>query len=83
MVWVSARFTGVETEAADNEAFESVRRVLACGQLTELIEATTAPLTVSRFIENIKLSWSLHHLRIPPDPHEAEERFCGGSPGAQ
>ena len=48
----------------------AARRALACGQLAELRDATTAPFTAGRAFENLWRSFSLTALRIEPDPNE-------------
>ena len=50
---------------------DAARRALACGQLAELRDATTAPFTAGRAFENLWRSFSLTALRIDPDPNEA------------
>lgn len=77
MVWVAARFTGVPAEQVNDPAFADARAALQCGQLAELTEAVTAPMTMGRFLENISRSWEFYEMRVPPDPAEARSRFCG------
>jgi arabinofuranosyltransferase len=55
----------------------AARRALECGALVDLSDAVRDPLTPSRFLRNIVESPSLTRLTVPPDPHEAEQRFCG------
>lgn len=45
--------------------------------LRELVEATTQPLTVSRFLRNIAAAPRLTVLRVPADPSTARATFCG------
>lgn len=52
------------------------RTALACGDLAELVEATTEPLTWERFRENVVGAPDRTSLRIPIDPFAAERRFC-------
>jgi arabinofuranosyltransferase len=79
LAWVVARFGDPRhvPEGVDPGAVEAARRALQCSPLSDLLEATTAPLTPARFMRNIRLSIRLHDLRIPPDPVVAEARFCG------
>jgi arabinofuranosyltransferase len=50
---------------------------MSCGTLHELIESVRAPLTPSRFFENLFGSYGRTTLRIPTDPFKAEAMFCG------
>jgi arabinofuranosyltransferase len=76
MAWVAARFTGLDNEDVSDPEFAEAREALACGELVELDDAVTEPLTFNRFMENIQRSWDFHHLRIPPDPDDARKQFC-------
>jgi arabinofuranosyltransferase len=73
--WVVARFT--DPVPGEDAAVTAARHALGCGGLAELREATTAPLTAGRFLENLASAWRLHRLRIPDDPFEAESALCG------
>lgn len=55
----------------------SARQALTCPALRELLAAVSAPLTVQRFVDNFTGAWARTRLTIPPDPHEAREKFCG------
>lgn len=55
------------------EGIAAVRRVLESPQVVELKAAVTAPMTISRFLNNISLAWRLTSLRIPRDPEVAHE----------
>jgi arabinofuranosyltransferase len=52
------------------------RAALACGDLAELVEATTAPMTWERFTDNLLGARDRTALRIPIDPFAAERAFC-------
>lgn len=52
------------------------RAALACGDLAELVEATTAPMTWERFTDNLLGARERTALRIPIDPFAAERQFC-------
>ena len=54
----------------------AARAALSCGDLAELVEATTEPLTVSRFVDNLLGAPGRTSLRIPTDPFAAEREFC-------
>lgn len=56
---------------------DAARRALACGELVDLSDAVHDRLTPGRFVDNLVGSLALTRLEIPPDPHEAEARFCG------
>jgi arabinofuranosyltransferase len=76
MVWIVARFTTLGTDDVNSPDYPHALAVLECGEVAALIEATTAPLTPGRFVENVRSSWTFHSLRIPPEADEARERFC-------
>ena len=52
------------------------RAALSCGDLAELVEATTAPMTWERFTDNLLGARERTSLRIPVDPFAAEQQFC-------
>ncbi|MGH9182250.1 MAG: hypothetical protein ACRDZ9_00220 [Acidimicrobiales bacterium] len=56
----------------------AARRALRCGQLAELLEATQAPLTPTRFLTNMAQALHLHGLRVDNDPRRAERQLCRG-----
>jgi arabinofuranosyltransferase len=72
--WFAAKYLA-EGVTHDPRAL-AARHVLRCGLVAELQAATHEPLTLSRFLRNVQLSYSLHRLRIPADPLEAERKFC-------
>jgi arabinofuranosyltransferase len=72
--WFAAKY--IVAGATLDERVITARRVLQCGLLRELHAATHEPLTGARFLRNMRLSFALHGLRIPTDPHVAERRFC-------
>lgn len=74
--WLLARYAAPTSGAAQDREVSAARRALGCGEIHELIRAVQEPLTVERFINNMVLAPRLHTLRIPPDPTEAEARFC-------
>jgi arabinofuranosyltransferase len=59
------------------------RAALACAPLADLERATRAPLTVGRFFSNIAGAFTFQRLRIPGDPTDAAEKFCGIRPPPQ
>jgi len=74
--WLLARYAAPTSAAALGHEVIVARRALGCGEIRELLRAVEEPLSVERFMRNIALAPSLHRLRIPPDPAEAEARFC-------
>jgi arabinofuranosyltransferase len=52
------------------------RAALSCGDLAELVEATTAPMTWERFTDNLLGARDRTSLRVPIDPFAAERAFC-------
>jgi arabinofuranosyltransferase len=73
--WVLARYARPDA-AEDDPAVRAARRSLGCGQLRELHEAITHPLTPDRFLDNIALAFPLTGLRIPAAPEDAVAAFC-------
>jgi arabinofuranosyltransferase len=66
------QFDGVP--AADMVA--ASRAALSCGDLAELVAATTEPMSWDRFVDNLVGAPDRTALRVPVDPFEAERRFC-------
>jgi arabinofuranosyltransferase len=50
---------------------------LHCRALVRLSNATTAPLTAGRFLQNLLDAFRLHGLRIDPDPTVTRRELCG------
>ena len=73
--WVVALFG--QPLPDDDVSVKAARRALACGPLAELVQATRGPLTTSGFFANLRHSFELQTLRIPPDPFDAEAKMCG------
>ena len=71
--WIFAR--AATTEAPSPGTLDAAA-ALQCGDLRELVEATTAPLTPRRFISNFVGSVPRTSLRIPRDPAIARAKFC-------
>jgi arabinofuranosyltransferase len=66
------------------EALSSARRALESPPLVELRDAVTAPMTLGRFLNNIRVAWTLTFLRIPSDPEEAErELYARAAPNVE
>lgn len=72
--WDIARFA--RPSPSDTPAVVAARAALGCGALKELIENTTAPLTLARFVENVIEAPRMTRLRIPLDPSAAAAQLC-------
>lgn len=57
-------------------AVTAARAALACGDLAELVAAVEEPISVRRFLRNLRLAWRLHRLRIASDPLQAQRELC-------
>ena len=60
---------------------DAARRALSCGQLADYLEDVREPLTPGRFLGNLVDSFANTSLRVPPDPFDAEDEFCGEDGG--
>jgi arabinofuranosyltransferase len=58
------------------EQVAAAREALSCGEVAELLAATSDPLTWDRFWDNVRGSAHRTSLRIPLDPFAAEQKFC-------
>lgn len=54
----------------------AARGALACGDIADLIGATSGAMTPRRFAHNLVDTFRLHRLRIPPEPVAAREKLC-------
>ncbi|MEV7099695.1 hypothetical protein AB0M80_43450 [Amycolatopsis sp. NPDC051045] len=59
------------------EQVTAARHALSCGDLAEIQRSTREPLTFKRFWDNLTGAWRRTRVTIPPDPFEAERKFCG------
>ena len=73
--WMLARFTDSGRGQVAN-----ARRALGCGELRELLEATSGPLGFTDILRNIAWAPRLTSLRVSPAPPLAEKELCGGEP---
>jgi arabinofuranosyltransferase len=66
------------------DSFEQRERVaraaLECAGLRDFLESYDAPLTPGRFFGNLIDAVPNTRFRIPPEPADAYEKFCGRSP---
>lgn len=81
--WARHRDSAPELQTVDPllgpvtpEGLEAARAALGCGELADYVAATSAPMSWSRFWDNLTGSVERTSLRIPADPGEAEARFC-------
>ncbi|MYW01941.1 hypothetical protein [Streptomyces sp. SID3343] len=66
----------VPATTATQEQIRAARAALGCGDLRELLESVSAPMTPSRFWDNLTGAYPRTSLRIPSDPVAAERKFC-------
>jgi arabinofuranosyltransferase len=76
--WTLARYS--EPAPDEDASVTAARHALSCGALSALERGITQPLTVRSFLNNVAHAWNFSRVRIPRDPFEAEERFCGLAP---
>ena len=76
--WVFARLAAPQAALPDPAGVAAARQALRCGDLPVLLAAVTEPLTWQRFSANLALAPRLTRLRIPGDPLQARQQFCGG-----
>ncbi|MYW03252.1 hypothetical protein GT354_34280, partial [Streptomyces sp. SID3343] len=69
----------VPPKVAGPEAIRAARATLACGDVKELVDSVTKPMSASRFWNNLTGSLTRTELRIPANPIEAEKKFCSPS----
>jgi arabinofuranosyltransferase len=75
MAWLMGRFAA--PQEGEDAAVTAARHALHCGALGVLERDVRGPLTLAGFARNLGDAWANARLRIPRDPFEAEERFCG------
>jgi arabinofuranosyltransferase len=80
LVWIHARYADLDAIGPLPADMQAAAEVLRCGDVAELMAAVEEPVSVSRFLRNVGLSWRLTELRIDPDPFIAREELCGRSP---
>jgi arabinofuranosyltransferase len=59
-----------------SDMIRASRAALGCGDLAELVAATTEPMSWDRFRDNLLGAREHTSLRIPIDPFAAERQFC-------
>jgi arabinofuranosyltransferase len=55
----------------------AARHALSCGDLAEIQRSAREPLSFGRFWRNLTSAWHRTQVTVPPDPFEAERKFCG------
>ncbi len=76
-LWFPARFAEIAgTPLARNAVNDAAVRALDCGDLRELREAATAPLSLGRFVHNVWDAFALQSFRLPSDPRAAAVTLC-------
>jgi arabinofuranosyltransferase len=75
--WYDARFGA----ARGGPEVQAARRALHCQPLAGLLDAIDGPMTVGRFFSNIWHAPEYTTLRVPRNPVQAEQKFCGSRPG--
>jgi arabinofuranosyltransferase len=81
-VWTIARYAPEDFTVSDEEIerrLRLAREALECPPLRELQDAVSAPMTLTRFIENLRAAPKLTALRIPNDPGAAVASLCAGA----
>jgi len=73
-VWIAARYTAPMPD--EDPAITEARRALHCGALAELDRALREPMSLRRFVANVRNARRFTALRVPGDPWEAARRFC-------
>ena len=59
------------------ERVEAARTAMQCGALARLDDRITEPMSARRFLSNVWHSFEDTRLRVPPEPADAVDRFCG------
>lgn len=77
-VWALARYAA--PQPADPVGVVDARAALRCGELRELVLATSAPMTPHRFAANLLAAPRLTVLRVPYDPTAALSTLCAPLP---
>lgn len=75
--WVLADFADPSVTMGSSPArIAAARHAMTCGEIAELLASVRAPLTWSRFWDNLTGAVQRTRLIIPADPIEAERAFC-------
>ncbi len=71
--WILARIE----ENSDNMKVNYAKRAMECGDLSEYLESIRGKLTLKKFTRNILVALKTFKMRIPMEPFEAMQKFCG------
>ena len=74
--WVIARFSTARGSVENVGAVAAARSALECGEVDDLLDAVSQPMTLGRFADNLVLAFSLHDLRLPNDSVMADDELC-------
>jgi arabinofuranosyltransferase len=78
LAWVWGRYGAAGSIPTDVVAdAEAARTAMSCPPLRELREAITQPLSMDRFLDNVRASVRLTTLRFPSEPGAAVDELCG------
>lgn len=79
--WIVARFGAPSVPlppgGPSREETSAARRALRCGAVAELVAAARAPMSPSRFFENMGVAVRTYGVRFPASPVAAAEELCG------
>jgi arabinofuranosyltransferase len=83
--WLVADFVERHAEPAfvETAPVAAARHAMTCSALAELFDSVRAPMTPSRFWQNLVGSLARTRLEVPADPERAELSFCGYTPRAR
>ena len=70
--WAIARFS----DATPDTSVTAAREALACGELRAILTAVSEPLSLDRFLSNVKLAWTTRGFRVQSDPAAARAEVC-------
>ncbi len=74
--WFLARYATGPVPAHLRVNVAAARRALGCPPLRELVEATSAPLTLGRALDNLGVAVRAHGLRFSREPTVAARELC-------
>jgi arabinofuranosyltransferase len=63
--------------SGEDRAVTAAREAVGCGELRELMEAISGPISPGRFATNLMNAARFHSVKVPSDPRAARARFCG------
>ncbi|NUU22032.1 MAG: hypothetical protein HOV68_11050 [Streptomycetaceae bacterium] len=69
-------YARIPANFATQQEINAARHTLECGDVKELVESVTEPMSFDRFWKNLTGAFDRTKLRIPSDPIKAEQKFC-------